>query len=162
MIKKTIQDALNGQINEELFSAYLYLAMAAQFSEMNLAGFSHWMEKQAQEELEHAMKFYHFINERGGRVELQAIKGPQKEWDSAARMMAESLAHEEHITECIHNLVELATREKDYATMNMLQWFVNEQVEEEASVSEIVEKLKLIGERGQGLFMLDRELGARD
>ncbi|MBN1196126.1 MAG: ferritin [Candidatus Aminicenantes bacterium] len=162
MIKKTIQDALNQQINEELFSAYLYLAMAAQFSEMNLGGFSHWMEKQAQEELEHAMKFYHFINERGGRVELQAIKGPQKEWDSASRMMTESLAHEEHITECIHNLVELATREKDYATMNMLQWFVNEQVEEEAGVTEIVEKLKLIGERGQGLFMLDRELGARD
>ncbi|HDP94640.1 MAG TPA: ferritin [Candidatus Aminicenantes bacterium] len=162
MIKKTIQDALNQQINEELFSAYLYLSMAAQFDEMNLGGFSHWMEKQAQEELEHAMKFYHFINERGGRVELQAIKVPQKDWDSASKMMSESLAHEEHITTCIHNLVELATREKDYATMNMLQWFVNEQVEEEAGVTKIVEKLKLIGERGQGLFMLDRELGARD
>jgi len=161
MIKKKIQDALNQQINEEMYSAYLYLAMAAQFDAMNLGGFSHWMEKQAQEEMEHAMKFYRFINERGGRVELKPINGPQIEWDSAAKMMADSLAHEQHITGCIHNLVDLATGEKDYATMNMLQWFVDEQVEEEASVSDIVEKLNLIGDRGQAIFMLDRELGAR-
>jgi len=161
MIKKKIQEALNQQINEEMYSAYLYLAMAAQFDAMNLGGFSHWMEKQAQEEMEHAMKFYRFINERGGRVELKPINGPQIEWDSAAKMMADSLAHEQHITGCIHNLVDLATGEKDYATMNMLQWFVDEQVEEEASVSDIVEKLNLIGDRGQAIFMLDRELGAR-
>lgn len=161
MIKKKMQDALNQQINEEMYSAYLYLAMAAQFDAMNLSGFSHWMEKQAQEEMEHAMKFYRFINERGGRVELKPINGPQIEWDSAAKMMSDSLAHEQHITGCIHNLVDLATQEKDYATMNMLQWFVDEQVEEEASVSDIVEKLNLIGDRGQAIFMLDRELGAR-
>ena len=162
MMKTTVIDALNQQINEELFSAYLYLSMSAQFADMNLAGFSHWMKKQAEEEVEHAMKFFHFINERGGRVELQPIKGPQKEWESALQMMSESLAHEEHITACIDKLMDLAVREKDYATINMLQWFVNEQVEEEAGVSEIVEKLKLIGDRGQGLFMLDRELGVRD
>jgi len=161
MIKKNVQDALNQQINEELYSAYLYLAMAAQFAEMNLGGFSHWMEKQATEEMEHAMKFYRYLNERGGRVELKPINGPQIEWDSAAKMMSDSLDHEQHITGCIHNLVDLATREKDYATMNMLQWFVDEQVEEEASVSEIVEKLNLIGNHGQAIFMLDRELGAR-
>lgn len=162
MMKTTVIDALNQQINEELFSAYLYLSMSAQFADMSLGGFSHWMKKQAEEEVAHAMKFFHFINERGGRVELQPIKGPQQEWESALQMMSESLAHEEHITACINKLMDLAVKEKDYATINMLQWFVNEQVEEEAGVSEIVEKLKLIGDRGQGLFMLDRELGARD
>lgn len=152
---------MNQQINEELYSAYLYLSMATQFAEMNLSGFARWMEMQAQEEIAHAMKFYGFINERGGRVELKAIKGPQIQWDSALKMMTESLAHEEYITSCIHKLVDLTTGEKDYPTMNLLQWFVDEQVEEESSVSEIVEKLKLIGEHGQGLFMLDREMGAR-
>lgn len=161
MIKKSIQDALNRQINEELYSAYLYLSMATQFNEMNLNGFARWMELQAQEETAHAMKFYGYINERGGRVELMPIKGPQTKWDSSLQMMTASLEHEEYITAKIHALVDLATAEKDYATMNMLQWFVNEQVEEEASVSDIVEKLKLIGEHGQGIFMLDREMGGR-
>lgn len=161
MIKKTITDALNKQINEELFSSYLYLAMSAQFEEKGLTGFANWMRVQAQEELSHAMIFFHYIAERGGRVELQEIKEPQKDWASALSMFEAAYDHECHISDCINNLMDLASQEKDYATQNMLQFFIKEQVEEEASADEIVQKLKLLGDAQGAMFMMDRELGQR-
>jgi len=161
MIKDSMIKALNHQINEELFSSYLYLAMAAQFDDMALGGFANWMRVQAQEEIFHAMKFFNYIAERGGRVELKAIEKPQKEWASVTEMFQAAYDHECHISECINKLVDLAIKERDYATQNMLQWFVEEQVEEEASADEILQKLKLVGESQGGMFMMDRELGAR-
>ncbi|HPQ41658.1 MAG TPA: ferritin [bacterium] len=161
MIKDTMTTALNKQINEELFSSYLYLSMAAQFEEMALGGFANWMRVQAQEELSHAMKFFDYIAERGGRVELNAIAEPQKEWNSTIEMFQAAYDHECHISECINSLVDLAIKERDYATQNMLQWFVEEQVEEEASADEILQKLKLMGDAQGAMFMLDRELGSR-
>lgn len=161
MIKETMINALNEQINEELFSSYLYLAMAAQFDDMALAGFANWMKVQAQEELSHAMKFFNYVSERGGRVALKAIAEPQKEWKTSLEMFEAAYEHECHISECINKLVDLAIKERDYATQNMLQWFVEEQVEEEASADEIVQKLKLMGDAQGAMFMMDRELGSR-
>lgn len=161
MIKDTMTNALNEQINEELFSAYLYLSMAAQFDDMSLSGFANWMRVQAQEELSHAMKFFNYITERGGRVSLKAIAEPQKEWDSVIEMFQAAYDHECHISECINKLVDRAIEGRDYATQNMLQWFVEEQVEEEASADEILQKLKLMGDAQGALFMMDRELGSR-
>jgi ferritin len=161
MIGKKMQDALNKQINEEMFSSYLYLAMSADFQAKNLAGAGSWMKAQADEETSHAMKFFHFILERGGEVELLPIAKPRKNWKSPLEAFEEAEKHEQHITRCIHDLVDLAVAEKDYATQNLLQWFVNEQVEEEAAAGEIVAKLKMVAESKNGLYMMDRELGAR-
>lgn len=161
MIKKNLEEAINKQINEELYSAYLYLSMATHFDDVNLPGIAGWMKAQAQEEVEHAMRFYHYLTERGGRAVLQAIKAPQSEWASPLAAFQDALKHEEYITTCIHNLVDLAASEKDHASVNMLQWFVAEQVEEEATAAEIVEKLKMIGDQGHALYMMDKELGAR-
>jgi len=161
MIKKKIEDAFNKQINEEIFSFYLYLSMAAWFDSVNLKGFAHWMTAQAQEEMFHAMKFYNHIQERGGTVALAAIAEPKKEWTSALNVYEESLEHEKHITACIHDLVELAMAEKDHGAMSMLQWFVDEQVEEEDSFTEVVERLKMIGDHGPSLLMQDKEMGQR-
>ena len=161
MIKKNLEEAINKQINEELYSAYLYLSMATHFDDVNLPGIAGWMKAQAQEEVEHAMRFYHYLTERGGRAVLQAIKAPQSEWASPLAAFQDALKHEEYITSCIHKLVDLAASEKDHATVNMLQWFVAEQVEEEATATEIVEKLKMIGDQGHALYMIDKELGAR-
>lgn len=161
MIKKKLEEAINKQINEELYSAYLYLSMATHFDDVNLPGIAGWMKAQAREEIEHAMRFYHYLTERGGRAVLQAIKAPQSEWASPLTAFQDALKHEEYITSCIHNLVDLAASEKDHATVNMLQWFVAEQVEEEATAAEIVEKLKMIGDQGHALYMMDKELGAR-
>lgn len=161
MIKKKLEEAINKQINEELYSAYLYLSMATHFDDVNLPGIAGWMKAQAREEVEHAMRFYHYLTERGGRAVLQAINAPQSEWASPLAAFQDALKHEEYITSCIHNLVDLAASEKDHATVNMLQWFVAEQVEEEATAAEIVEKLKMIGDQGHALYMMDKELGAR-
>jgi len=161
MIKKKIEEAFNNQINEEMYSSYLYLSMAAYFDSVNLPGFSQWMRWQAQEEMFHAMKFYYNIVERGGTVELAAINAPKKKWDSALQVYSEALEHEYHITSCIHKLMDLAVEEKDYASINMLNWFVNEQVEEEESFTEVVEKLKMIGEHKHLLLMQDKEMGQR-
>jgi ferritin len=161
MINQKVEEAINKQINEELFSAYLYLSMATHFDAVNLPGFAGWMKAQAQEEVSHAMRFYHYLGERGGRAVLQPIKGPQTEWQSPLAAFQDALKHEEYITSCIHKLVDLAAAEKDHATANMLQWFVAEQVEEEATASEILEKLKMIGDQGHAVYMMDRELGAR-
>ena len=162
MIGKAMQDATNEQINKELYSAYLYLSMAAYFEGKNLPGFAHWMRLQADEEREHAMKFYDFILERGGQVLLKAIAAPTAEWKSNLEVAEEVAAHEAKVTASIHELYELALKEKDYAAQVMLQWFITEQVEEEKNAAELVAKLKMIEERGTAVLMLDHRLEKRN
>ena len=160
MLSKKMEKALNQQINEELFSAYLYYAMSGQMDALNLPGMASWLISQTQEELFHAHKFFTHVNERGGRVEMKAIKQPQNEWESPLAAFEAAYEHECHISDCINKLMKLAREENDYATENMLQWVVEEQVEEEASVDDIVQKLKLVGDGG-GMFMLDKEMSTR-
>ena len=161
MISKNMEEALNEQVNAELYSSYLYLSMESFFKSQNLNGFANWMRIQTQEEVMHAMKMYDFINERGGRVLLKAIEGPQTEWDSTLAVFKAVSEHEQKVTGLINNLVDLAITEKDHATNSFLQWFVNEQVEEEASADEIVQQLKMMENAPGGIFMFDRELGQR-
>ena len=161
MLSKTMQDAVNEQINKELFSAYLYLSMAAYFEDKGLPGFAHWMALQASEEQEHAMKFYEFMNDRGGRVSLKAIDAPKSEWKTSMEAFKEVLAHEQKVTASIHALYELALKEKDYPTQFMLQWFISEQVEEEKNASDIISQLELIDAHGTAVLMLDKQLGKR-
>jgi len=161
MISKKMEDALNEQVNAELYSAYLYLSMESYFKSRNLNGFANWMRVQTQEEVMHATKIYDFINERGGRVTLKAIEGPQTEWDSALAVFKAAYEHEQKVTGLINDLVDLAIKEKDHATNSFLQWFVNEQVEEESSADEIVQQLKMMENAPGGMFMFDRELGQR-
>jgi ferritin len=161
MLGQKIEEAFNEQINKELFSGYLYLSMSAYFLSINLNGFASWMRVQALEELTHAMKFFDFINERGGRAELHEAKAPQKEWESPLAAFEDAYEHECFISNCINDLVNLSLDEKDHASNNFLQWFVSEQVEEEASVDEVAQKLKLIGGDGGGLFLVDQELAQR-
>ena len=161
MLDPKMQEALNEQINAELFSAYLYLAMAAYFEAEDLPGFAHWMRVQAQEELEHAMKIFDFVNERKGRVQLAEIKAPKATWSSPAEAFEDALHHEESVTQRIHNLVDLARSLKDYATEVFLQWFVEEQVEEEATAETVLRKVQRAKDHPPALLMLDRELGQR-
>jgi ferritin len=161
MIGKKMQDALNDQINAELYSAYIYLAMAAYFESENLAGCAAWMRVQVQEETAHAMKIFDFVNERGGRVVLKAIDEPAKEWKTPLAAFKAAYEHEQYITGRINDLVDLAIKEKDHATNAFLQWFVNEQVEEETSVDNIVQRFKMAEKAPGALFMMDRELGQR-
>jgi ferritin len=161
-LSKKMQDALNAQIKEELYSSYIYLSMSAYCEANNLPGFAHWMRAQSQEELEHALKFYDFINDRGGRVVFQALDQPPIEFEGPTDVFEQTLEHEQFITGKIHDLYALAVEEKDYASQILLQWFVEEQVEEEKSATEILELLKMIGDKGQGLVMLDRQLARRE
>ena len=161
MIKEKIREALNQQLNAELFSSYLYLSMAAYFESINLKGFANWMRVQTQEELVHAMKFYDFIIERGGKVILSSIESPPTEWASPLAVFEHAYQHEQKVTGLINTLVDLAIAEQDHATNNFLQWFVAEQVEEEASADEVVQKIKLMGDASGGLFMIDSELAQR-
>jgi ferritin len=161
-LSKKMQDALNEQIKEELASAYIYLSMAAYCESINLPGFAHWMQGQSNEEMEHAMKFYGFVNERGGRVVLHALEQPPTEFAGPVDVFEKTLAHEQYITGRIHKLYALATEENDYASLGILQWFVDEQVEEESTATEILEVLKMIGDKGQALYMLDRQLASRE
>ena len=161
MLSERMMKALNKQLNAELYSAYLYLSMAAYFESKNLKGFANWMRVQAQEELTHAMKFFDYINERGGRVYLEAIEKPPTEWKSPLDVFEATYEHEVKVTSMINDLVNMAMEEKDHATYNMLQWFVAEQVEEEASADEIRQQLRMIKEDGRGIMMLDRELKQR-
>jgi ferritin len=161
MIGKAIQDAMNDQINKELFSSYLYLSMAAYFEDKNLPGFAHWMRVQADEEREHGMKFFDFTLERGGRVTLKAIDAPKTDWKSSVEIFEEVAAHEAKVTASINALYELALKEKDYPAQVMLQWFISEQVEEEKNAGEILANLKLIEERGTAVLMLDHRLNKR-
>jgi ferritin len=161
MLSKKMVDALNKHLNEEFYSSYLYLSMAAHFEEKNLRGFANWFRIQSQEEYGHAMKFYHYIIQTGGTVTLKQIIEPKTSWKSVMEVFKDTLAHEQKITGLIHKLVDAAIQSKDYPTNNFLQWFVGEQVEEEATVEEIINKLEMIGDNKGGLYMLDRELGAR-
>lgn len=161
MMDRKVLDEFNAQINEEAFSAYLYLAMAAWFESVNLPGFAKWMRVQSQEETAHAIKFFSFIVERGGKVALKAIAQPTAKWKTPLEAFKAALAHEEHITARIGTLMDLSIAVKDHASASFLKWFVDEQVEEEAHADSIVQKLVLAGDSTGALFMLDRELGAR-
>lgn len=161
MISQKLQEAINEQIKFELYSAYMYLAMSADCSERNLTGFANWLRMQAQEEVEHGMRFYDFLIERGGRVELHGIDKPPFEFGSPLEIMEQSLEHERFVTSRINGLFDLAHEEQDRPAQVMLQWFITEQVEEEASIDEIVQRMKMFGADGAALFMLDRDLGAR-
>jgi len=161
MIGQRMLDAMNEQIKHETYSAYLYFAMAADFHAKGFDGMAQWMKAQAQEELGHALRFFDHIEDRGGRIELQAIDKPQVEWASPLAAYEAALAHEQFITSRIDELVKVAREENDNAAAIMLQWFVSEQVEEESSVSKVIDMLRLIGESGHGLLMADRELGQR-
>jgi ferritin len=161
MLSQKMQDALNEQVNAELYSAYLYLAMSAHCEAQNLLGFAHWLRLQYQEETTHGLKIFDFIAERGGNVQLKAIGGPPTEWESPQAVFEAVLKHEQHVTSLINKLVDLAIQESDHATNNFLQWFVAEQVEEEATADSILQKLRLIADAPGGLFMLDQELAQR-
>jgi len=162
MIGKKMQDALNEQIKNELESAYLYLSMSAYFHDNGLDGMAHWMRVQTREEKNHAMKILDHIADRQGRVELKALPEPKKDWESPLAAFKAAHKHEQFITAKIGELVKLAVAEGDHAASIMLQWFVTEQVEEEANASKIVQMLERIGPSGSGLVMLDRELGKRE
>ncbi|MCU0914268.1 MAG: ferritin [Planctomycetes bacterium] len=161
MINDKMAKALNEQINEELYSSYLYLAMSAWFESQNLPGFAAWMKVQAREEHAHALKFFEFIHECRGRVVLQAIQEPAREWKSPLAAFEAALKHEQHITGRMDKLMNLALAEKDYATAGLLQWFVKEQVEEEASADRIVQMLKMAANAPGALLMLDHQMGER-
>lgn len=161
MLKKKMLKAFNEQINAEMYSAYLYLAMESYYQSIGLEGFARWMRGQVQEELMHSMKMYDFVNERGGRVILESIDKPKSEWKSPLAAFDEILKHEQLVTGLINDLYELATSEKDHASKIFLQWFVSEQVEEEATVGAVVDKLNLIKGDPSGLFIMDGELGQR-
>ena len=161
MLSDKMNRALDKQINAEIYSAYLYLAMAAWSEAQGMDGFGNWFKIQAQEELAHAMRFYSYVYERGGRVTMSAIDAPQNEWKSPLALFEATLEHEQKVTGLINDLVDLARSESDHATENMLQWFVAEQVEEEGTADRIRQKVAMVGAEGQGLYMLDAELAAR-
>ena len=161
MISKTMQAAINDQIKHEFYSSFLYLSMSAYFETINLPGCAHWMRAQSQEEQEHALKFFDFLNDRGGSVELQALDQPPSEFQSPLDAFQQALDHERKVTSLIHRLYELALKEGDYATQAHLQWFITEQVEEEKNASQIIEQIKMTGGQASALFMLDRQLAAR-
>ena len=161
MIGKKVEEAINRQINAELYSAYLYLSMNAYFHSVSLAGFANWMRVQALEEFTHADKFYGYLVSRGGRVELAAIAAPPAAWKSPLNAFEEVLKHEQKVTALINGLVDLSLKEKDHATGSMLTWFVDEQVEEESNADSLVGQLRLMGDSGHGLYLMDKELSAR-
>ncbi len=161
MIKESVAEAINKQINAEMYSGYLYLSMAVDFGEKNLDGFQHWMRLQAEEELGHGMRFLDYLQERGGHIELQAIEKPEIQWDTPLEAFEFVYQHECKVTGMINDLVDLAEKEKDRATVNMLQWFVDEQVEEEDSANEIVQKLKMVGDSPSALMMMNEKMAQR-
>ena len=161
MMNAKIEEVLNTHSNAEFYSAYFYLAMAAYFERMNLKGFANWMRVQYQEEQAHALHMIGFITDRGGKVKLLKVDEPKNDWKDAIEVFEDTLAHEIMVSSLINNLVDVALKEKDHATVNFLQWYVNEQVEEEANVSDILQQLKIIEGKGPGLFILDRELKTR-
>jgi ferritin len=161
MISKAMQDAINDQINKELYSSYLYLSMAAYFENKNLPGFAHWMRIQEGEERGHAMKFYDFMIDRSAHVLLAPIAAPESDWKSSLDLFKQVAQHEAAVTASINALYELALKEKDYPAQVMLQWFITEQVEEEKNAGEIVQQLELIEARGTAVLMLDHRLGKR-
>lgn len=161
MLNSAVEQALNDQIQKEFHSAYIYLGMSAYFEAENLPGAAHWMRHQAEEEQEHAMKIFDFINDRGGRVALQAIGEPPANYASPLAVFEAAYAHEQKVTQSIHDLYALAVKEADYPTQVMLQWFIDEQVEEEKNSSEIMAQLKMVGDSPAALLMIDRKLAER-
>lgn len=161
MISEKLTNAINEQINRELYSEYLYIAMQAWFADQNLDGMANWMDAQGKEERFHAMKFYNYLIERGARVKLKAIAEPTFDFENPIKAFKMALEHEQFITKSINDLMDIAISENDHATRSFLQWYVDEQVEEEASVDKIVNMLKLVGDNGHGIMMIDRELGQR-
>ena len=161
MISKKLEKAINDQINRELFSEYLYTSMEAWFANENLDGMANWMRAQSQEEHAHAMKFFDYLIERGGRVELEAIDKPEVEFGNPLKAFQAAYEHEQFITKHINELMDIAIAENDHASKGFLQWYVDEQVEEEKNSFELVEKIKFVGEDGYALYMLDKELGTR-
>jgi len=161
VLNKAMLDAMNEQIKQEFSSAYHYLAMLAHCEAVNLPGFAHWLRLQSQEEASHALKYFDFVQDRGGRVALKAIEQPPAELNSPFEVFQQVLDQERKVTGMIHQLYELAVKENDYASQAFLQWFITEQIEEEKQASRIVEQLKMIGEAPAGLLMLDRQLAAR-
>jgi len=161
VIDGKMQEALNRHANAEFYSSYLYLSMSAYFRSINLPGFAHWMRVQAREELAHALKFYDHVIERGGRANLQLVEAPTAQWDSPLAVFEDAYRHEQKVTGLISQLVDEAVQTRDHATSNFLQWFVSEQVEEEASADAIVQRLKLVGNTPGGLVIVDHELAQR-
>lgn len=161
MISKKMAAAINEQINRELFSEYLYISMQAWFADQNLDGMANWMDAQGKEERFHAMKFFNYLLERGAKVKLKAIADPTIEFDNPLKAFKMALDHERFISKSINDLMDLAIKENDHATRSFLQWYIDEQVEEEASVDRIVNMLKMVGEQGHGIMMIDRELAQR-
>lgn len=161
MLSKKMTAALNDQLNKEIYSAYLYMSMSAYSTHIGLKGFSNWFMVQYQEEMMHAMKFYDYINNLGRQVKLMAIDAPPTEFESPLNMFEKTLKHEQFVTKRINDLVDLAIKEKDHATNIFLQWFITEQIEEEANDNDVIAKLKLVGKKGDALLMLDKELAAR-
>ena len=161
MISKKMQDALNKQVNAELYSAYLYLSMESYFRSKNMNGFANWMRVQTQEEMSHVMKFYDFINDRGGRVKLAGMNAPKTEWNSPIEVFEDTYEHECKVSSLIYDLVDLAAGENNHPAATFLQWFVTEQVEEEANVDDIIQKLKLTEEAKGALFLMDKDMGTR-
>ena len=161
MLSKRMTGALNEQINKEIYSAYLYLSMSAYSTFIGLKGFANWFMVQYQEEMTHAMKIYDYINDQGGQVKLLAVKQPPTEFGSPLEIFEKTLEHERKVTGLIHRLYELALKENDYPAQVMLHWFIEEQVEEEDSAAQILETLRMIGDTGSALIMLDRALGRR-
>jgi ferritin len=161
VLSEKMVEALNKQVNREIYSAYLYLSMSAYSTFKGLKGFANWFMVQYQEEMIHALKIYDYINDQGGQVKLMAVEQPPTDFGSPLEMFEKTLKHEKFVTKCISDLVNLAIEEKDHATNIFLQWFVTEQIEEEANDNDIIAKLKLVGKEGNGLFMIDKELAAR-
>jgi ferritin len=161
MINKTVEAAINEQIKHELYSAHLYLSMSAWAEGASLAGAAHWLRKQFGEEQGHAMKFYNYVFEQGGKVVLSAIAQPPSEWTSLLDLFQQVLDHEKKVTALLTRLYETALAEKDYATQFLLQWFINEQVEEERNAAQVIESIKMVGNSGTALYMVDRQLAAR-
>jgi ferritin len=161
MLKNELLEALNKQINAEMYSSYLYLSMASWLEAENLTGMASWMKTQAREEWTHSMKFYQFIYERGGRVTLQAIAAPPAKWETPQAVFEEVGRHEQHVTKLIYEILEQAQAAKDHATVAFLQWFVKEQVEEEATAADVLSKVKMVSGSPNGLFLIDRMLGER-
>ncbi len=158
MFKETLQNAINEQIVREMYSSNLYLSMAAYYATINLNGFANWMRIQAEEELTHALKFFDYVLDRGGKVTIGAIPAPSIEWNDPIQPFVDALDHEKKVTAWINELVDLAHQEKDYASISFFNWFVDEQVEEEKTTTEIVERLKLAGDSKASLFFLDSQL----
>ena len=161
MISNSMQKAINEQINKELYSSYLYLSMAAYFEDKNLPGFAKWMHVQADEERGHGMKFFGHLVDRGGKVTLAPIAGPETEWKTNLEVFKQVQAHEAAVTASINALYELALKEKDYPAQVLLQWFITEQVEEEKNAADNVHQLELIDAKGTAVLMLDKQLGKR-